>query len=123
MKYSFIAFYAVCIILGILDIYVMIKFLAFCHTYAMLYYQRNRCVRCVFYLVELLAITLFVFSKIGKDTLFPFKHTELIFDHNNIIQRYMDILVITNDAITACDSFNIFTLGMVVLKVFDHFGS
>ena len=113
----------VCAILGILDIYIMIKFLSFCHTYAMLYYQRNRCVRCIFYLVELLVLTLFVFSKIGKDTLFPLKHTKIIFDDNNLIDEYKDILVLTNHVITACDSFNIFALGIVVLKCFDHFGS
>jgi hypothetical protein len=64
-----------------------------------------------------------VFSKIGKDTLFPLKHTELIFEHQNIFERYKDILEETNDIVTACDSFNIFTLGIVVLKCFDHFGS
>ena len=123
MTYSFIVFYAACIIVAILDIYVMIKFLAICHTYAMLYYQRKRSIQCLFFFLEFLALLLFVFSKIGKDTLFPLKHTELIFEHQNIFERYKDILEETNDIVTACDSFNIFTLGIVVLKCFDHFGS
>ena len=76
MKYCFIAFYSACIIAGVLDIYVMIKFLSICHNYAMLYYKRNRCLKCIFFLGEVLAFLLFVFNKIGKDTLFPIKHTE-----------------------------------------------
>ena len=62
-------------------------------------------------------------SKIGRDALFPLKHTELIFDHHNFYEMYKDLLDTTSDVVSVCDAFNQLVLGMIVLKCFDHFGS
>ena len=51
------------------------------------------------------------------------KHSELIFNNKNIFLDYKDLFNELSDAVSACDSFDKFILGMVVLKCFDHFGS
>ena len=124
MKFSIIGYYLASIISAILEMIAMIKFLSIFHTYAMLYYERNRCARCVFFLVESLAFIFYELSSFTRNALFPVKHTQLIFDKDKIIfERYTDIYNKISDTASACDSFDKFILGMAVLKCFDHFGS
>lgn len=124
MKYSIVGYYIASITSAILVMYLVIKFLSICHTYAMLYYLRNRrCARCVFYLVEIMVFILYEFGTIARDTLFPVKHSNIIFDEHNFFERYQNILNTISDAVSTCDSLDKFILGMVILKCFDHFGS
>lgn len=123
MKYSIVGYYIASVTSAILVMYLIIKFLSICHTYAMLYYQGNKCARRIVFLVEIFTFILYEFGTIARDTLFPVKHTQLIFDEHNFFERYQDILNMISDAVSTCDSFDKFILGMVVLKCFDHFGS
>ena len=123
MKWSIVVYYIASVISAIFVMYLIIKFLNICHTCAMLYYERNRCARCIFFIVEVFVFILYEFGTIARDTLFPVKHTQLIFDKHNFFEEYQDILNKISDAVSTCDSIDKFILGVIVLKCFDHFGS